>query len=465
MALRMRIVQIVASAGLLALCACAAPSPGRRGEERDGAALATAVDSIAEEARVRGSIPGLSVVIARGDRVLLAKGYGTADLESGAAATPETVYQIGSISKQFTAAGILRLAERGKLSLDDRVTDLLPDLREDWREVRLRHLLHQTSGIPEFLFLPEFAAQSSDVDRPASELRALIARQPLQLAPGERWSYSNSNYTLLAAIVERIEGMPYERFLEREFFQPLGLSSLHHCSPSPSGPRDARGYGLRDGKVVPAPAENMNWARGDGGLCGNAPDLAKWARALATGRVVEARSYRRMATSEPVADGTVPDYGLALSLVDLDGRPKVAHHGAMTGFMGMLAHYPEDDLVIAVLTNRGGLNTDAIEKAIAREVLGLPKPDVRGLPLEAGELKRYQGTYDLGAFPVRIVERDGRLWIEAPPPAPTAPLLYRGEERFLSEIDPDSVELVFEPRSGRLTLSMAGMHWYGRRTN
>lgn len=462
---RMRIVPSVALAGLLALCACAAPSPGRRGEEQNGAALAAAVASIAQEARVRGSIPGLSVVISRGERVLLAEGYGTADLESGAPATAETIYQIGSISKQLTAAAILRLAERGKLSLDDRVTDLLPDLRPDWREVRVRHLLHQTSGIPEFLFLPEFGEQSSDVDRPAAELRALFTRLPLQFVPGERWSYSNSNYTLLAAIIERIEGMPYERYLEQEFFRPLGLSSLHHCSPSPSGPRDARGYGLRDGKVVPTPPENMNWARGDGGLCGNARDLARWAQALATGHAVDPRSYRRMTTSEPVVDGTIPDYGFALSLVGLDGRRKVAHHGAMTGFMGMLAHYPDDDLVIAVLTNRGGLSADAIEKAIARRVLGLPEPDLRGLPLSAGESQRYVGSYDLGAFPVRIVEREGRLWIEAPPPAPTAPLLYRGGERFLSETEPDSVELLFEPRSGRLILSMAGMHWYGRRTD
>lgn len=450
----------MAAAVLFFLSACAT-------QTRSGDSLGFAIDSIAEEARTRQTIPGLSIVVTRGGEVIHSKGYGTADRESGTPATPETVYQIGSISKQFTAAGILRLIERGALSLDDRVIDRLPELPGTWSEVRLRHLLHQTSGVPEFLFLPEFGEQSSDVERPASELRELIARQPLQFAPGERWSYSNSNYTLLAAVIERVSGMPYERFLERELFQPLGLTSFHHCSPRPSAPHQARGYGLRNGSVLAAPAENMNWARGDGGLCANAEDLARWGRALATGRVVSPRSFQSMTTPAPLHDGRVPAYGFGLSLIGLDSCPKIAHHGAMSGYTGMLSFYPEEDLVIAVLVNRGGLWADGIEKAIAREVLGLPQPRFRAEPLAAGDAGRYAGTYDLGAFQVHIVERDGRLSIEAPPPAPTAPLLYQGDGRFVAETDPDAIQLAFTvegDRAERLVLSMAGMHWHGRRT-
>lgn len=453
---------LAVAAALLWMSACTA-SP-QRGSVEEQAAFAAAVDLIAEDARARRSIPGLSIVITRGDQVVLAKGYGTADLDSGALATPRTVYQIGSISKQFTAAAILLLGERGEISLDDRISEILPDLSAEWRDVRLRHLLHQTSGVPDFLFLPEFAAQASDLHRSAAELRAIIARQPLQFLPGERWSYSNSNYTLLAAAIERITGEPYDRFLEREFFRPLGLGSIHHCAPLPTAPDHARGYGLRDGSVTAAPPENMNWARGDGGLCANAGDLARWARALAAGRIISPSSYQRMTTADPVRDGTAPSYGFGLSLVDLAGRRKVAHHGAMTGFTGMLAHYPGEDLVIAVLTNRGGIWADAIEKAIARKALGLPPPDVRALPLSAEEARGYEGTYDLGAFQVRIVRREGRLWIETPPPAPTSPLLFQGEGTLVAETDPDAIQLVFEPLSSggrRLILSMAGMHWYG----
>lgn len=445
-----------AVAGLLLVSACAT-SPKDPIKERP------VVDSIAEGERSRQSIPGLSVVITRGGRVLHAEGYGIADRESGTRATPQTVYQIGSISKQFTAAGILRLAERGRLSLDDRVIDVLPGLPGDWSAVRLRHLLQQTSGVRDFLFLPEYEALNANLESPAGELRALIARQPLQLAPGERWSYSNSNYTLLAALIEKISGMPYERFLEQEFFQPLGLASIHHCAPHPTAPHHARGYGLRDGSVVAAPPDNMNLARGDGGLCASTEDLARWGLALATGKAVDARSYELMTTPDPLRDGTIPAYGFGLSLVDLDGRRKVAHHGAMTGFTGMLAIYPDDDLVIAVLANRGGLWADGIEKAIARAVLGLPQPDFREVHLGAEGARRFQGTYDLGAFTVRIVEREGRLWMETPPPAPTAPLLHLGAGTFVAATDPDAIRLVFEGE--RLTLSMAGMHWYGSQTN
>ena len=455
---RDKIHLVLAVAGLLALSACVS-NPRRTLE---AGSLASKVDPIVEEARDRLSIPGISVVISRRGRVLHDEGYGTADLKAGTPATPQTVYQIGSISKQFTAAAILLLVEDGKLSLDDRITDLLPDLPSGWREVRLRHLLQQTSGVPEFLFLPEFAEGSSDLDRPAAELRSIIARQPLQFSPEERWSYSNSNYTLLAALIERITEMPYDRFLQQEIFRPLGLESIHHCSPSPSEPHHARGYGLREGSIVAAPAENMNWARGDGGLCANAGDLALWARALATGKAVEPRSYQRMITPDPVRDGAVPAYGFGLSRVELDGQQKVAHHGAMSGFTGMLAFYPDEDLAIAVLANRGGIWADGIEKAIARAVLGLAEPEIRTLALEAGEADRFKGEYDLGAFQVRIAERDSRLWIETPPPAPTSPLLYQGDGRFVAETDPDAIQLAFQGE--RLVFSMAGMHWYGIRT-
>lgn len=471
----MRVAPVPAVLALLLAClsaACAAgsrrPQPPPPGSPAMGAdaLLAARVDSIVEAARAGYGIPGLSVVVRQGGRTLLARGYGTADLQSGAPATLATVYQIGSISKQFTAAAVLRLAERGALSLDDPVTERVPGVPPEWGAVRLRHLLHQTSGVQDFLFLPEFGEQSGDVERPTSELLDMISRQPLQFVPGERWSYSNSNYTLLAAAIEHAAGKPYDEFLRDEFFRPLALSSIHHCRPHPSGPVEARGYGFRGGAVVPAPPENMNWARGDGGLCATVEDLARWAEALAAGRVVSARSYARMTASERTTDGVLPSYGFGLSLVPLDGaRAKVAHHGAMTGFTGMVARYPEDALVVAVLTNRGGLWIDPLEKAVARAVLGLPAPRPREAALDARERRRFAGVYDMGPFDVRVVEREGRLWMEAPPPVPSGPLLYQGEGTFVSQAEPDGIGLRFGHRdgpAGRLVLSFAGMHWYGR---
>jgi CubicO group peptidase (beta-lactamase class C family) len=266
------------------LGAAGAGRVGAQGTRAVSSATAHAlVDSIARVALAERSIPGMSVVVMRGPATLIATGYGMADRESGAPATAGTVYQLGSISKQFTAAAVMRLVERGALRFEDPVSRHLPEYRPQGDSVRLRHLLHQTSGVREEFTLPRYGELISDTTRQNAELMILIEREPLGFAPGSRWSYSNSNYALLAAVIERTTGKPYDRFLAEEFFAPLGLVSLHHCAPLPTAPHHARRYVLESGRTAPAPPENMNWIRGDGGLCGTARDLARWTRALATG--------------------------------------------------------------------------------------------------------------------------------------------------------------------------------------
>lgn len=450
------------------ICVASIGAPQHAHAQAPKEGLVAAVDAVVARARSAHSIPGVSVVITSGNEVLLAKGYGFADVESSVPVTSGTVFQIGSISKQFTAAAVMRLMEMGRCSLDDSIVDVLPGLSPTWRDVRLRHLLHQTSGVPEFLFHPKFAEMDRNPSSSADELRALIVQQPLRFQPGSRWSYSNSNYTLLAAVIERISGKPYEQFLDEHFFVPLGLRTIHHCSSEPTATNHARGYVVRDKKVRRAPTENLNLARGDGGLCASAEDLARWANALASGRVVTPASYRQMITSTAVRSEDTPAYGFALSLLELNAEhPKVSHHGAMLGFTGMLARYPNQETVVAVLTNRGGLWADGIEEAIARQVFGLPALRPQDMVVPKAERARYVGNYDLGAFSVRITsEPDGRLWLHAPRPAPTAPLLFQGEHRFVSANDPDAINVTFECSThgcNRIRFRMAGMIWYGER--
>ena len=433
--------------------------------------VAARIDSISTAALASWNVPGMSVVVMRGPTMIVARGYGFADRETGTAATSRTVYQLGSISKQFTAAAIMRLAERGKLRLDDPVSRVLGEYRPLGDSVRLRHLLHQTSGIREEFTLPRYGTLIEDTTRQNAELLAMIMREPLGFAAGSRWSYSNSNYALLAAIIERTTGRPYDRYLSDAFFEPLGLSSLHHCAPLPTAPHHARGYVLRDGSIEPSPPENMEWIRGDGGLCASAEDLARWARALAAGRALSAASYRRMSTSTRLTDGTTPDYGFALSLVPLDGNTRrVSHGGRMAGFTGVLAHYPDHDLTVAVLTNRGGLWLESVEQAITRAVLGMPRPPVRDDPTTASLREALVGEYDVGitGMTVTIADRDGRLWLQWPPPGPTSALRYQGGRTFAAALEPDALRVTFEPagrdeRIDRIVVLMAGMHWYGRR--
>jgi D-alanyl-D-alanine carboxypeptidase len=382
-----------------------------------------------------------------------------------------TVFQLGSISKQFLAALVVALAGEGRLSLDDAVADHLTGFTLLPPAVHVRHLLNHTSGVRELLTVPEAHAGLDDLSRSAAELEALVRRLPVDFPAGSRWSYSNTNYTLLALLVERVTGAPYEDVLVERFFRPLGLSSIRQCPSLPRPPAEAVGHEWHeDGNVAAAP-ENMNWIRGDGGLCGNAIDVARWTRLLATGRVVDAPLYQQMIAPTRLADAGVAssgdaDYGFGLSLVGLEGVRRIGHNGAMRGFSATAAYYPDTEITVVVLASRGDVRTESIERPVARRLLGLPDVAYRAEPLSAEQQRRYTGVYDIGIFHVHVLERDGRLWLEMPPPGPTTALTYLGGQQFAGDVDPDAYHVAFDS-SGEtaqgLRLLMGGMHWYGTR--
>lgn len=427
----------------------------------------SAVDSMATAALRERNTPGLSLVVLQGDNTLLARGYGFADPEHQVPVAATTVFQLGSISKQMLGALVLRLAERGLLSLDDPVIRHLPEFSRLPTEIRVRHLLNHTSGIREPFTMPEYQAGIEDLSRSSGELAVILRQAPVDFVPASRWSYSNANYLILALLIERVTGRPYERSLANELFQPLGLHSLRHCTPLPQDTGEARGHVLRDGTVAPAAPENMNWIRGDGGLCGNALDVARWTRLLASGRVVTPLSYGVMSAPTRIEGSREADYGFGLSLVTLDGRRKVAHNGAMLGFSASAAYYPESGFTVVVLTNRGDVRSESIERGIARRLLGLPTPNLRERVLLREEKRRFAGRYDIGPFPVNVVERGGQLWLEMPPPGPTTALRYLGDEEFACETDSDACRLTFsagDAPANELRLFMGAMHWYGVRS-
>ncbi len=453
---------------LLCLAALATTSNAQRRGKKPGLRVEAAIDSIAEAALKVRSIPGLSVAVMRGAQMVLAKGYGFADVERKIPAAPETIYQLGSISKQFTAAAIMRLVERGKVRLDDPLTKYLPDYPTQGHTVLVRHLLHQTSGIKEFFTVQGFdeLENGSPEKYSRSDLINLFKKEPFQFTPGERWAYSNSNYTLLGVIIEKASGMTYEQYLQEALFQPLGLSATHSCGARPAGAHFAKGYVLKDGSIGAAPPVNMNSAIGDGGLCSSVLDLVRWNRALVTGRAVRKSSYKRMIASAMVRRGYRPDYGFGLSLISLDGRRRLGHNGEITGFTGALAYYPDDDLTVAVLANRSQVWPEAIEKAIARAALGMAPPVVKDLPLSPEERQRYIGTYDFGVYPLRIFDEGGRLKFDMKLGRPPYELLYQGDHTFVARSDPDAIRLTFSMLGGRadkLILEMAAMRWYADR--
>ncbi|MDQ3398831.1 MAG: beta-lactamase family protein, partial [Deinococcota bacterium] len=316
-----------------------------------------------------------------------------------------------------------------------------------------------TSGIQDFIVLPDFWELSADLERSRDELVAMFKNEPFIFEPGARWAYSNSNYTLLGLIIEAVSGQDYADFLEEAFFEPLGLASTRVCDTLP-GEERAQGYYLEAGATLAAPAENMAWALGDGAICSSAVDLAAWKRALVTGRVVSHASYERMIAPETLQDGFAPAYGFGLSLVEFGGRPKVAHSGRMGGFSGAVAYYPDDDVIVAILSNLAGIEPETVERTVARAVLGLPEPEVRDLALSPGERQLYLGNFDTGVFPVTISEEGDRLYAEA---IGLWPLLYQGDRTFTVEGEADTIRLSFGEEAQSLLLEFAGMHWYAER--
>lgn len=312
--------------------------------------------------------PGLSVAVVRDGVVLLSDGFGVANLENEEGATNRTVYKIGSITKQFTAAAILKLVADGKLALDDAVTKHLEDAPDDWKKVTIQHLLNHTSGIPNYTSAESFS-KVDRLDLSHDQVLDIIKAEPMVLQPGESWDYSNSNYYILGMIIEFISGKNYDEYLSDTFFQPLGMNSTVYCSHSKIIKHRASGYEKTAEHWINAAFISMNPAFSAGGLCSTAEDLATWSEALLGGKVISFEQYRQMTTPEDLADGTPLSYGFGVMTEELLGVKRVVHNGGIPGFSAFVSRYDEYNLHIVVLTNAGDGAPDKLEADLAKAIL------------------------------------------------------------------------------------------------
>jgi len=337
--------------------------------------LTSDIDAAAKGVLDRLLLPGLTLAIRYGSRPVYIKGYGYANITTSTPAQANTIYEIGSITKQFTAAAIMQLVERGKLGLDDPVSKFLPDYPKPGRSVLIRQLLNHTSGIPNYTDLAATQQVSVDLTRAHTpeEIMTFFKDLPLEFTPGTQWRYSNSGYFLLGVIIERVTGLTYPEYVQRNIFTPLGLASTSYCIPSL--PELAQGYqSSADGKLQSVPWVHSSFFYAAGGICSTVGDLIKWQRALAEGRVVSADSYRKMITPATLPDGKPLTYGYGLGVDVQDGRTVISHAGQTPGFSGGLIYYPDNDLAVAVLTNsdQGIRAQDVLEWVITNTLLLTP---------------------------------------------------------------------------------------------
>lgn len=392
-------------------------------------------------------VVGVSVGVERGSDVIVRGGWGLADRATGRKATAETVYRIGSSSKQFTAALVMRLVERAVVGLDDPVDRHLPGMPRKWLGITVRQLLNHTSGVPNFTDTgsSHWAKKLS----PAG-LLALVSGRGLQFPPGSKFAYSNSNYVMLGQIAERHYGKPFAQILADELFVPLNMSSTRYCEDEYGANGQAMPY-LRNGdRVEDAPFWSTTHGFGSGGICSTLADVAVWTRALHGGKVVSAASYARMTTPE---DAAAPArFGFGLEARSVAGRPALRHGGTVPGFISMPVWLPAEQLSIVILMNtRPTPHTPFLMRDLARLALGDPVtivPVQTAPPPDAVALRPLAGTYIIN---VPGQAREIRFWIDGK----TLMSQAAGQDRIpLRPAGPDAFGAAFD-WSVRYTFSVA----------
>jgi CubicO group peptidase (beta-lactamase class C family) len=355
--------------------------------------LAQRLDSLAGAAVIEGSAVGTVAAVVRGDDTLLMKGYGKADVGWDVPMPADAMFEIGSVTKQFTAAAILQLRDAGKLSLDDEITEWLPDFDTRGNTVTVRHLLDHTSGMVGLTEMPEFDLHAWNPDFPRDSAFALINRYPFQFPTGTMQMYNNSAYWLAGLIVEKASGMTYEDYVEQRIFAPLGMTRSMYCDSGEDVPRRANGYIVyNNGVINRTPTNAHTWMPfAAGSLCSTAGDLVTWVRALHGGEVLSPRSYQEMTTPATLNDGTPLRYGLGIAVgEDSRGLPYIGHGGRVSGFEADTRWYPDAQLAVVVLMNNGGDAGD-IAGDLAAELLPWQRPTVAAFTGDAAPLV---GTYE-----------------------------------------------------------------------
>jgi CubicO group peptidase (beta-lactamase class C family) len=342
---------------LLAAGALAAPLHGQAARP-----LATArdtVDRLVAAEMARAHIPGVSLAVVRGGKVIRAQGFGMADLEHEIPVTPQTVFKIGSVSKQFLATGIMLLAQDGRLSVDDPVAKHFPGTPESWAGITLRHFLTHTSGV-----LREGPAFDPLKVQPDSVVVHSAFAPPLEFPTGSKYQYCNVCYFTLADIIARTSGKTWPEFLAERVFRPLGMTATRTTTTNELVAHRARGYVWRDSGYVNAP--ELLALRPSGAFLSTVLDMAKWDAALYGDRVLAKASRDAMWTPMRLTGGATSNYGFGWILDSLDGHWRVSHDGSLPGFRAGLARFPNDSLTVIVLTNADGARPGVMARDIAR---------------------------------------------------------------------------------------------------
>jgi CubicO group peptidase (beta-lactamase class C family) len=359
--------------------------------QTDRAALVKQLDSLAGSGVLENRAVGIAAAVVKGNDTLLLKGYGKADVEWNVSMPADAMFEIGSITKQFTAVALLQLRDEGKLSLDDDLTKWLPDFDTRGNKLTLRRLLDHTSGMKGLTEMPEFGNLVNS-SFPRDSAYALIKRYPFQFPTGEAQIYNNSAFWLLGLVIEKASGGTYENYVEKQIFEPLGMTRSMYCNSAENIERRAHGYafmppaanaqaGASTGgpRIRRAPTNVHTWPFSAGSLCSTAGDLVTWLKALHGGKVLSPKSYAELITPAKLNDGTPLRYGMGIGVgPDIRGLRYIGHGGGIAGFVTEASWYPDAQMAVVVLMNSNGpIDPGAVAGELASAVLPWTRPTVK----------------------------------------------------------------------------------------
>jgi D-alanyl-D-alanine carboxypeptidase len=412
------------------------------------------LDGVVQRMMAEEGVVGASVLVARGNKILLHKGYGLADLGLEAAAKDETVYHVVGPMLPFTGIAVMQQMERGNLALDDDISKYVPEFPLQGHHVTIRQLLNHTSGIVDYHYLGDPIEATSRQPKALDEVMALYAGKKWVNEPGAKWDWSISGFQLLVTIVERVSGQSFAEYVRQNIFTPAGVKSTTYCDDYSLVHGLSHAYRKFETNYVPANENDMAY-NADLRFCSTVGDIYKLWKSIREKKLVQTKTFEMMTTAEGAAVHMSPQdpnaqYGFAMILNHEEQHRRIGQHGSLLGYSGSLYDFPEDGLTIVVLTNTEGQNAYAITRALARAVLGLqPLPATTAAaekPLEdkavsAEERKQFAGTYVLKLERLtpglhdsfaqyrrtfRVFDENGRLMIQA---------LGEGPERLLKQED------------------------------
>ena len=336
--------------------------------------LKTKIDEAANEVLAKTGVPSASIAVIKEGQIVYVNAYGNACLESKKAAAPEMRYSIGSISKQFTAAAILLLAQEGKLSLDDKVSKYLPNLTRA-NEISIRQVLSHTSGYQDY-WPQDYLMPLMKTPTTAEKIMAMWAKKPLDYEPGTKWQYSNTGFVIAGAIVEKVSGTSLFTFLQERVFKPLGMKSVWDSDQKKLTEADAVGYSRNAlGPLRPSIKEGQGWMYAAGELAMTAEDLARWDLSVMSHSLLKPDSYRELETEVRLNNGAGTRYGLGIGVTLENQRRVLQHDGEVMGFTAGNAIYPDDHIAVVVLINQDAVGAyEAITKKIVSALFDLQDP-------------------------------------------------------------------------------------------